>query len=174
MLQLLQDEGYSVERAFLPDDVEAWKRSGCPLLTYETQTPISHFPLIAISLAYELELAGLITALELAGIPALREQRGPHDPSILLGGPITFSNPLPAAPFSDAILLGEAEESICPAVHAFFDSSYDGWLTAVQGLPGGYVPARSTQLPAVQKPAISCCRQEATSSAQMRSCETCS
>ena len=50
-------------------------------------------------------------ALEASGIPALRAHRGPKDPLILLGGPLTF--PIRAtAPFVDAILLGEAEEQL--------------------------------------------------------------
>ena len=36
--------------------------------TYETERPVGHFPTIGVSLAYELELAGLIEALKLAGI----------------------------------------------------------------------------------------------------------
>ena len=66
VLKLLRDAGFQAERAFLPDDVAAWKRSRVPLHTYETERPLSHFPVIGISLAYELELAGLIEALEMA------------------------------------------------------------------------------------------------------------
>ena len=77
MLKLLRDEGYQVERAFLPDDVEAWKKDRVPLYTYETERPVGHFPTIGVSLAHELELAGLIEALKLAGIPPLRRDRGP-------------------------------------------------------------------------------------------------
>ena len=33
-------------------------------------------------------------------------------PLIVIGGPLTFSNPVPAAPFADVILLGEAEETL--------------------------------------------------------------
>ena len=35
--RVLQEAGFAVERAFLPDDVAAWKKSRTPLLTYETQ-----------------------------------------------------------------------------------------------------------------------------------------
>lgn len=149
ILSTLNDAGFSAERAFLPDDLEK-HRGG--IVTYETRTPISHFPVIGVSLAYELELAGLIRALKLAGIPPLRRNRGPHDPRILLGGPITFSNPLPAAPFVDAMLLGEAEELVVPAFSEAQSVNREEWLSAIASMPGGYVPERhGTRLPAVAK-----------------------
>ena len=91
----LQADGIAAERCFLPEDVDDWKRARTLPITYETETPLSHFPIIGVSLAYELELAGLIQLLELAGIPPLRAHRGPQDPVIVLGGPLTFSNPSP-------------------------------------------------------------------------------
>ncbi len=140
ILSRLQDAGFSAERSFLPDDVDAWRKSRSPLCTYETQTPISHFPVIGVSLAYELELAGLITALELAGIPPLRKDRGPRHPRIILGGPLTFSNPLPASPFVDAMLLGEVEHVAVSAFQHAVEIPDDGWLDAVAALPGAYIP----------------------------------
>ncbi|MBW1881731.1 MAG: radical SAM protein, partial [Deltaproteobacteria bacterium] len=129
------------------------RRTGAPPFTYETETPISSFPLIAVSLAYELEIAGLIRLLEMAGIPALQAERGPRDPVILLGGPLTFSNPLPAAPFVDAMLIGEADETALPAVQARFDcDTRDAWLDAVGALPGAFLPERhGTTLPPVAR-----------------------
>jgi radical SAM superfamily enzyme YgiQ (UPF0313 family) len=119
----------------------------------ETETPLSHFPILAVSLAYEMELGGLIELLQLAGIPVLAKDRGPQDPVILLGGPLTFSNPLPAAPFVDAMLLGEADETCMPAIRALFDTdSRQSWLDAVEKLPGAFIPDRhGTVLPAVAK-----------------------
>jgi radical SAM superfamily enzyme YgiQ (UPF0313 family) len=140
ILSVLRAAGISAERAFLPDDVGAWQKSRAPLCTYETLHPLGHFPVIGVSLAYELELAGLITALELAGIEPLRRNRAPNDPRIILGGPLTFSNPLPAAPFVDAMLLGEAEHLVVPAFQAALEASDPTWLQQIAGLPGGYVP----------------------------------
>jgi radical SAM superfamily enzyme YgiQ (UPF0313 family) len=153
ILQQLASVGLSVERVVLPDAVEEHQRRRAPAVSIETLTPLSSFPILCVSLAYELELAGLVQLLELCGIPPRREDRGPHDPLILLGGPLTFSNPLPAAPFVDAMLLGEAEETAPVAVQAFFDcDTYDSWLDAVQALPGAYVPSRDgVRLPTVAK-----------------------
>ncbi|MCB9780498.1 MAG: radical SAM protein [Alphaproteobacteria bacterium] len=157
ILETLRQAGFSAERAFLPDDVDAFRaeagRDGGGLLrSYETGTPVGDFPLIGVSLAYELELAGLVTALQLSGIPPLRADRRPDHPRILLGGPLTFSNPLPAAPFVDAMLLGEAEDVVVDAVRGALEAPRDRWLDQLVALPGGYVPERhGTALPAVAK-----------------------
>lgn len=144
--QVLADAGFAVERAFLPDDPDSWRG---PLVTYETQTPVSHFPVVGVSVAYELELAGLIRCLDLAGIPALARDRDPrHHPRILAGGPLTFSNPLPLGPFVDAMVLGEAEDVVVPAMDAAL--SEDDWLSTIRGLDGGFVPGDGP-LPAVAK-----------------------
>jgi radical SAM superfamily enzyme YgiQ (UPF0313 family) len=100
----------AAERAFLPDDVEGWKKARLPALTVESQAEVSRFDMLAFSVAYELELPGLFTMLELAGLPVLREERGPNAPLVVAGGPITFSNPEPLEPFIDVLVQGEAED----------------------------------------------------------------
>ncbi len=150
--EVLVEAGFAVERAVLPDEPEAWAAARATLITLETETPVSDFDLIGVSLAYELELAGLIRALDLAGIPPLRRDRGPEHPRIVVGGPLTFSNPLPAAPFADAMLLGEAEEGVATAFEAALSQERSDWLDAMTELPGGYVPERQgTELPSVAR-----------------------
>jgi radical SAM superfamily enzyme YgiQ (UPF0313 family) len=105
-------EGWAAERAFLPDDVGTWKKSRLPLLTYESESAVGDFPVVAFSVAYELELTGLFDCLELAGLPLFSSERGPSHPLIVAGGPLTFSNPLPLGPFADVVVMGEAEEKI--------------------------------------------------------------
>ena len=68
-------DGVSAERAFLPDDARAARQNGEGLATYESGRPVGDFPVVAFSLAYELELAGLVDCLDLAGIPALASER---------------------------------------------------------------------------------------------------
>jgi radical SAM superfamily enzyme YgiQ (UPF0313 family) len=100
-------DGLSCERVFLPDDAgsgacdEAW--------SYESLRPLGAYPVVAFSVAYELEIAGVIQLLEAAKIPALRSERDARHPLIVAGGPLTFSNPLPLAPYVDAIVMGEAD-----------------------------------------------------------------
>ncbi|HZN96063.1 MAG TPA: radical SAM protein, partial [Myxococcales bacterium] len=113
--ELHQHPGVTAERAFLPDDaeaVEAHRRTRTPLLTYERQRPVRDFPLLAFSVAYELELAGVLEVLDLCGLPLLREERGDGHPLVVAGGPLTFSNPDPLEPFADVLVQGEAEELV--------------------------------------------------------------
>jgi radical SAM superfamily enzyme YgiQ (UPF0313 family) len=137
--------GVTAERAFLPDDVQAARAAREPLLTYESARPVSDFPVVAFSLAYELELAGVVSCLDLSGIPALaaeRAARPDRHPLVAIGGPLTFSNPVPAGPFADIILMGEAEElvaTLAGAVAAGSDRA--AMLAELARLPGFYVPA---------------------------------
>lgn len=107
--------GFACERAFLPDDAAAWRATRLPLITYESESPVGGMDTVAFSIAYELELPGLLECLALAGIPLLASERGASDPLVVVGGPLTFSNPLPLAPFADAVVVGEAG-SDCAAV----------------------------------------------------------
>jgi radical SAM superfamily enzyme YgiQ (UPF0313 family) len=142
--------GYAAERAFLPDDVDAFRRARMPLFTYESERPVGDFPVVAFSVAYELELAGVVTALELAGVPPLAEERDARHPFVLMGGPLTFSNPLPLAPFADAILLGEADESIHAALDVLAQcrDREDACRALATAVPSALVPSlHGTQLP---------------------------
>ncbi|HET6345650.1 MAG TPA: radical SAM protein, partial [Myxococcota bacterium] len=134
------------ERAFLPEE----EMSG-PLLTYESRRPVGDFPLIAFSVSYELEIAGVFQCLTSAGVPLLREQRTRHDPWVVMGGPLTFSNPSPLAPFADVIPMGEAEELLAPLLERLLGGlPRDEALRAVAELPGYYVPAvHGEAMPAV-------------------------
>ena len=116
--------GVACERVFLPDgadQAEALEDLEAPL-SYEGQRPLGDFPWIAFSVAYELELAGLLRMLRASGIPALRTERGRRHPLVIAGGPLTFSNPLPLAPFVDAIVMGEAEEIVEWLAEVCFDA----------------------------------------------------
>lgn len=108
--------GRAAERAFLP---EAGDKSKV-LATYESGTPVGDFRVIALSVAYELEIAGVIEVLEAAGIPPLAEDRDERHPIVLCGGPLTNSNPLPLAPYADAIVMGEADETVHDALDRVF------------------------------------------------------
>jgi radical SAM superfamily enzyme YgiQ (UPF0313 family) len=137
--RLLQTaDGIGCERFFLPDDA-----SGVDIapLSYEGLRPLSDFPALAFSVAYELELAGLCLMLEASGIDALREARRPTDPIVLAGGPLTFSNPLPLAAFADAVVMGEAEELVVPVVTAVREApDKAAALRALAGMPHVFVP----------------------------------
>lgn len=104
-----ETDGMSCERFMLDDEAE-----GKPLLqtrpvSYESLRDLSDFPVCAVSVAYEGEIGGLLAMLDAASIPPVRTERDDRHPFVLGGGPLTFSNPLPLAPFCDAIVIGEAE-----------------------------------------------------------------
>jgi radical SAM superfamily enzyme YgiQ (UPF0313 family) len=146
-------EGRAAHRAFLPDDLETWRQSRVPLVTYEKLRPVADYPVVAFSVAYEAELAGLIQTLELAGIPPLAEDRSERHPFVLAGGPLTFSNPLPLAPFVDAVLMGEADQSIHAVLGVIFNSdSKQNALRTLAGHPHVFVPsAHGDQMPPIDK-----------------------
>jgi radical SAM superfamily enzyme YgiQ (UPF0313 family) len=140
----------AAERAFLPDDLE--QASG-PLCTYESGTPVSDFRVVALSVAYELELAGVIRVLELSGIPPLAQDRDERHPLVICGGPLTNSNPLPLAPYADAIVMGEAEELLHPVLDvAFGTRARSDALASLARLASCFVPEHHGQeLPALGK-----------------------
>ncbi|MGB8329998.1 MAG: radical SAM protein, partial [Polyangiales bacterium] len=146
-------EGRAAHRAFLPDDIEEWQQSRTPLVTYEKLRPISDYPVIAFSVAYEAELAGLIQTLELSGVPPLAEDRTEEHPFILAGGPLTFSNPLPLAPFVDAVIMGEADQSVHTVLGVIFGSdSKAGAMRTLSRQSHVFVPsAHGDVLPPIDK-----------------------
>src|SRR5205807_2738644 len=57
------------ERAFLPDE------AGAPVVSYEQQRPLGQFDALAFSVSYELELPGVFSLLEAAGLRLHAGQR---------------------------------------------------------------------------------------------------
>jgi radical SAM superfamily enzyme YgiQ (UPF0313 family) len=108
------------ERVFLPDrtDRREFVRSGTPLFTLESETPVRDFDLFAFSITFEPDELNLIAMLDLAGIPPLAAERNERHPLVLAGGPVTFLNPEPLAAFLDVIAVGEAEALLPPLVDA--------------------------------------------------------
>jgi radical SAM superfamily enzyme YgiQ (UPF0313 family) len=142
--------GATAERAFLPDDVEAWREAAVPLCTYESQTAVAEFDCLAFSVSYELEITGLFEMLALAGIPLLRGERSERHPLIVCGGPLTFSNAVPLAPFADVIIVGEAEEAIHELCDALTLPRHE-LLSTLSRRTGFYVPGLSDQWTSVAK-----------------------
>lgn len=137
-------DGVACERAFLPDGAdEPGPVDVAAPVTYEGLRPLSEFPVVAVSVAYELEIAGLVRLLEASKIPSLASERGEGVPLVLAGGPITFSNPVPLAPFVDALVVGEAEGIVEWAIDVIRESgSRERALDELATHPHVFVPSR--------------------------------
>lgn len=133
------------ERAFLPDadELREYRKRGTPLLSLESQQPLTSFDLIAFSVSFESDYLHLPLIFSLAGIPARSSERDANQPLIMAGGAALFLNPEPVADFFDLICLGEAEPIFPPLFALFRDrgTARDELLAAAGRLPGIYLPA---------------------------------
>ena len=111
------------ERAFLPEEAELsiYKRTDRPLLSFESQTPLQRFDLLAFSLSFQNDYPNVLTMLDLGKIPLLGKDRGEDHPLIVAGGVATFMNPEPLADFIDCFLLGEGEVILKRFFQAYLD-----------------------------------------------------
>ncbi|MCA9709608.1 MAG: radical SAM protein [Myxococcales bacterium] len=140
LYRLLNVQGPGAHRAFLPDEWEPaalpWPQPKIPVLGYESKRPISDYPVLALSVAYELEITGVIRLLEGAGIPVHAAERGPRDPVIVAGGPLTTTNPSALLPFVDLLVFGEGEELLPQSVERLLGASTrEAGIDAASSLP---------------------------------------
>ena len=102
--------GISCDRAFAPapDFEQLLRATNTPLYGLDTGLSLADLDLLLVTLGYELGISGVLTMLDLSGIPLRCADRRDGDPIVIAGGP-AVSNPLPYAPFIDAFWIGEAE-----------------------------------------------------------------
>src|SRR5258706_9870538 len=83
------------ERFFLPpkQGLAELTASKTPLVTFESQTPVSDFDVVAFSVSFEWDYVNVLTLLRLARIPAYAAERSPPHPLIVVGASVTFVNP---------------------------------------------------------------------------------
>jgi radical SAM superfamily enzyme YgiQ (UPF0313 family) len=101
----------SCERVFLPDERELreYEKTGTPLLSLESQTPVRDFDVVAFSISFETDYLNMARMLRLSGVPVWARDRTRHDPLVVMGGAASFLNPEPIADFTDAVAVGEGE-----------------------------------------------------------------
>src|SRR2546423_11631675 len=118
----------SCERVFLPDDAEAreYERAGMPLLSFESQTPVGDFDIVAFSISFETDFLNMARMLRLARIPVWAKDRTHHDPLVVMGGAASFLNPEPIAEFTDVVAVGEGEILVPRLVDILFENSDEG------------------------------------------------
>src|SRR3954465_15604113 len=107
------DPQWACERAFTPwlDFESELRRSGLPLCSLETATPLKDFDLLGFSLQYEVCYTNILTMLDLGGIPLHSKDRTLDHPLVVAGGP-GAQNPELLAPFIDLFVIGDGEESL--------------------------------------------------------------
>ncbi len=137
--------GVTAERVFLPDDVDAWRAARLEPVSVETQRRLSDFDVLAFSVAYELELSGIFELLTAAGLSVFHEERPEGAPLVVMGGPLTFSNPDPLEPFTDVLVQGEAEDLIAPLMALAAQRDKRALKEALAMRPGFRVPGRSPE-----------------------------
>lgn len=155
---IMESAGLACERVVQDDEAARDLSAQSVPVSYESRTPMAEFPVIAVSVAYELEIAGLVSMLDAAGVPVRRGERDERHPFVLAGGPLTFSNPLPLSPIVDAIIVGEAEEIIAPALAVLERTrSKSERLAALAQMPHVFVPEHHGDvLPEVAKADDAC------------------
>ncbi len=136
------------ERVFIAPSEPA-RQSAAPPLSLESGAPLDYFPVIALSLSYEMDFFNVVALLRASGIPCRAAERDETHPFLIAGGPAISANPEPLAPILDAIVVGEIEpvfEGLTDALHLIPDGR-DATLEALAQLPGLYVPNRQYPLP---------------------------
>ncbi|MCL2175024.1 MAG: TIGR03960 family B12-binding radical SAM protein [Treponema sp.] len=95
-----------------PDFEKLLREEKIPLYGLETGISLASADILMFTLGYELGLNGILTMLDVSGIPLRCEERKQQSarsfPIIIAGGP-AVSNPLPYSHFIDAFWIGEAE-----------------------------------------------------------------
>lgn len=135
------------ERAFLPgpEELLEYQRTQTPLLTLESQRPLTDFAAVAFSISFEPDYLNVLRIMELARIPLLAAERQGQFPWIVAGGIAISMNPEPLAPFLDACFLGEGERDAARWFETLTDASRpENRLTRLQylaaNIPGTYIP----------------------------------
>lgn len=137
-------DGVVCERVFLP---AGESMDSAHLSSVESVRALTDFDLIAFSISFENDYPNILSLLAMAGLPLLAARRDDSSPLVIAGGVTCFLNPEPIAPFFDAFLIGEAEESL-PALAARIDDLTEPTiprkkrlLQLAQEIPGIYVPS---------------------------------
>jgi len=138
------DPGVVCERAFVPDaaDLADLQRTGAPIVTYESRTPIHEFDVIAFSISFELDYLNVARVLRMARLPVMSADRSERHPLVLAGGNAVSINPEPLAELVDVFVIGEAETVLdsALAVMRAHRGTRDELLSALAEQPAIYAP----------------------------------
>lgn len=135
------------ERCYAPDlDMAGLlRKNNLPLFSIETKQDAKTFDLIGFSVQFELQFTNIAYMLDLMGVPYFASERGEEYPPIVAGGPCVV-NPMPFAPFFDAVLIGEGENNLKGLTLLHMQCREEGvskqeFLQRASKLDGVYVPS---------------------------------
>jgi len=135
----------SCERLFLPDpeEMHEYEKSGTPLLSLESQSPVRDFDIVAFSISFETDYLNMARMLQLSRIPVWSKDRNHFHPLVVMGGAASFLNPEPIADFTDIIAVGEGEILAYQLVDAVLENgSKDEILLSLARIGRGfYIPS---------------------------------
>ncbi len=136
------------ERFFLPDgrELDEYRRTQTPLMSMETQTPLSDFAVVGFAVSFEMDYFHLLEMLEVGRVPVLASERDERSPLVITGGPCATFNPEPLSLFVDAFVIGEGEEIVGRFMDVYQEAKTDGAtreeiLRRLSRVPGIYVPS---------------------------------
>ena len=125
-----------------------------PPKAIESGRPLTDFAVLAFSISYELDYFNVVSILKASGIPLFAADRDESHPLVIAGGPCVTANPMPLAPFFDALCIGEAEPilpQIVPTLIAGSGGPRPDILKALASNPGIYIPAYPPEKPVVRQ-----------------------
>jgi radical SAM superfamily enzyme YgiQ (UPF0313 family) len=131
------------ERVFAPDsDLDKeFERTRTPLLTLESETPLTEFDVLAFSVSFETDYLNVPKMLRLSRIPVRSEDRNEWHPLVIMGGAAAFLNPEPVADFVDVVTVGEGEVLVPALLKVMNEAeSREDLLLRLTREPGFYVP----------------------------------
>ncbi|MFL6259853.1 MAG: B12-binding domain-containing radical SAM protein [Thermoanaerobaculia bacterium] len=114
---------------------------GMPI-SVESGRAMNDFGCVCFSVSFEEDYVNLVQMLGRARIPLRRQDRGPWDPVIVMGGSCASINPLPMSEFVDVFAIGAAE-NVLPDLLAALEGEEEreAVIERLAALDGFYVPA---------------------------------
>ncbi len=138
-----QCPNFICERFFLPDPMllAIYQKTNTPLLSIESQRPLSDFSCALFSISFENDFLNIIPILNLATIPTQANQRNHFHPLILAGGAACMVNPRPIAKYMDAIFFSEWEAIESHTLDIVMQSqSKSEQINQLSSMEGLYIP----------------------------------
>jgi radical SAM family uncharacterized protein len=129
-------------------DLEALMREhSVPQFTVDAHRAVGDFDVFGLSFSTELGYTNMLTALDLAGIPLLAQDRDEDSPIVVAGGHAAF-NPEPISRFIDAAVLGDGEQAALDITDCIAEWKSQGspegrkeLLVRLATIEGVYVPS---------------------------------